>query len=69
MTKRPPRNPVIAIRVHPHLYEDIKRCAEVGLITMSEEAARRLGVNRRKPEPGCPCECCYTPPSYEAWFE
>ena len=40
---RPPtgiRRPVITLRVHEDIYETIKRSAERGKLTLSEEAAR-----------------------------
>jgi hypothetical protein len=45
---RPPtgiRRPVITLRVHEDVYETIKRTAERGKLTLSEEAARRIGVS------------------------
>ena len=45
---RPPtgiRRPVITLRVHEDIYETIKRSAERGKLTLSEEAARRIGVS------------------------
>jgi hypothetical protein len=45
---RPPtgiRRPVITLRVHEDIYETIKRTAERGKLTLSEEAARRIGVS------------------------
>jgi hypothetical protein len=45
---RPPtgiRRPVITIRVHEDIYEVIRRSAEQGKLTLSEEAARRIGVS------------------------
>ena len=43
---RPPtgiRRPVITLRVHEDIYETIRRSAEQGKLTLSEEAARRIG--------------------------
>jgi hypothetical protein len=39
------RRPVITLRVHEDIYETIKRSAERGRLTLSEEAARRIGVS------------------------
>jgi hypothetical protein len=45
---RPPtgiRRPVITLRVHEDIYETIRRSAEQRKLTLSEEAARRIGVS------------------------
>ena len=39
------RRPVITLRVHEDIYETIKSSAERGRLTLSEEAARRIGVS------------------------
>ena len=65
-----PRNPVVAIRVHPNIYNDVMRAASAKQITMSKECEQRLGASVSLAEyapSSCPCECCY-PSSYEPWF-